>query len=235
MLFFRSTLYFIGTAFMILFVASATMLLFFAPFKWRYFVASKWAKFCIWWLKITLNIRLNVIGKENIPSDACVIISNHQSTLETLAFQTIFPPQTWVFKQELLLIPLFGWAIALLKPVVINRGRKVAAMKRVIIQGSDRLKKGIFVIVFPEGTRQPSGKLGDYQNGGTAIAKKSGYKLIPVFHDSGKCWPKGGFVKKPGTINIIIGRPIEPGSRPATEVTKEIKSWTQNQAQKFAR
>jgi 1-acyl-sn-glycerol-3-phosphate acyltransferase len=107
-------------------------------------------------------------------------------------------------------------------------------MKKVITGGSDRLKNGIFVVVFPEGTRQPYGKLGDYQNGGSAIAKKSNNKLIPVFHDSGKCWPKGSFVKKPGTINIVIGKPIDPNSKSATEISNEIKEWTQNQSNKFS-
>jgi 1-acyl-sn-glycerol-3-phosphate acyltransferase len=234
MLFLRSSLYFLGTMVAISFIASITIILFFLPFSYRYYIASRWAYFCIWWLRITANIELKVIGKENIPDDPCVIISNHQSTLETLAFQTIFPPQTWVFKRELLWLPLFGWAIALLKPVVINRGKKIAAMKKVITGGSDRLKNGIFVVVFPEGTRQPYGKLGDYQNGGSAIAKKSNNKLIPVFHDSGKCWPKGSFVKKPGTINIVIGKPIDPNSKSATQISNEIKEWTQNQSNKFS-
>jgi 1-acyl-sn-glycerol-3-phosphate acyltransferase len=228
MLFFRSTLYFIGSTIAILFIASVTIILFFLPFKARYYVASRWAKFCIWWINITLNIKINVVGKENIPKQACIIISNHQSTLETLVFQTIFPEQTWVFKKELLFIPLFGWAIALLSPVVIDRGRKVAAMKKVIKHGADRLSKGIFLVVFPEGTRQPYGKLGSYQNGGAAIAKKSNNNIIPVFHDSGKCWPKGSFVKKPGIINIVIGKPINPESKTATEITDEIFKWTES-------
>jgi len=234
MLFLRSTVYFLGTAVAIMFIAPATMVMFFMPFRARYYIASRWAHFCIWWLKITVNINLNITGKENIPNNSCVITSNHQSTLETIAFQTIFPPQTWVFKQELLLIPIFGWAIALLKPVVINRGKKVAAMKKSIVQGADRLNKGIFVVVFPEGTRQPYGKLGNYQNGGAAIAKKSNNSLLPVFHDSGKCWPKGVFVKKPGTINIVIGKPIDPSSMSVTEATEQIKDWTQMQAKRLS-
>ncbi len=232
MLFFRSTLYFLGSTIAIFFVALVTIILFFLPFRARYYVASKWAQFCICWINITLNIKINVVGKENIPNEACIIISNHQSTLETLAFQTIFPEQTWVFKKELLMIPLFGWAIALLKPVVIDRGRKVAAMKKVILHGSERLSRGIFLVVFPEGTRQPYGKLGNYQNGGAAIAKKSNNKVIPVFHDSGKCWPKGSFVKKPGTVNIVIGKPIHPESKTATEITDEIFTWTESMSKK---
>ena len=189
--------------------------------------------FCIWWLKISLNITTDVKGSENINSSPSVIISNHQSTWETLAFQTIFPAHTWVLKQELLWLPVFGWSLALLKPIVINRGDKLNAIKKVIKQGSERLSQGISVVVFPEGTRQTYKHLGDYQNGAAAIAKKSGHDIIPVYHNAGKFWPKGSFIKKPGVITVIIGKPISSSFLTSSELTKEVRNWTLEQEKKL--
>jgi len=184
-------------------------------------------------LRVFCNIKLEVIGKENIPKDPCVIISNHQSTWETLGFQQVFPHQTWVLKKELLYIPVFGWGLALLKPIVIDRGEKLKALKKVISQGAERLKEGIYVVIFPEGTRQPYGKLGEYQNGGVAIAKKTNSLLLPVYHNAGKVWPKGSFIKHPGTITVVIGKPITTEKKQASKLTKEIRDWTEKQAEKY--
>ncbi|MDG1869307.1 MAG: lysophospholipid acyltransferase family protein [Candidatus Thioglobus sp.] len=173
MLFLRSLLYFVGSIISIIVITICGLFLVISPYPYRQKFLSQWAIFCIWWLKVTLNITTNIKGKENINSSPCVIISNHQSTWETLAFQTIFPAHTWVLKQELLWLPIFGWSLALLKPIVINRGEKLNAIKKVIKQGADRLSNGISVVVFPEGTRQPYNQLGEYQNGGAAIEKKN--------------------------------------------------------------
>ncbi len=230
MLFIRSLLYFIGSIISLLFIAFCGIFLFFFSYSVRYQIISKWACFCIWWLRITLNIKISIKGKENIPKSASIIVSNHQSTLETLAFQTIFPAQTWVLKKELLWLPIFGWNLALLNPIIIDRGNKLSALKKVITQGCVRLKKGIFVIIFPEGTRQPHDQLGEYQNGAAAMAKKSGHELLPVYHNAGKVWPKGGFLKTPGTVTIIIGSPINPGTKSASELTQEIRDWAEAQS-----
>jgi 1-acyl-sn-glycerol-3-phosphate acyltransferase len=184
-------------------------------------------------VKISLNITTDVKGSENINSSPSVIISNHQSTWETLAIQTIFPAHTWVLKQELLWLPVFGWSLALLKPIVINRGDKLNAIKKVIKQGSERLSQGISVVVFPEGTRQTYKHLGDYQNGAAAIAKKSGHDIIPVYHNAGKFWPKGSFIKKPGVITVVIGKPISSSFLTSSELTKEVRNWTLEQEKKL--
>ena len=138
MLFLRSLIYFLGSILTLSALVAIALVLFFTPFKVRYAILSKWSLFCLWWLRITLNIKLNIVGKENVPDAACVIISNHQSTWETLALQTIFPHQTWVLKQELQWIPIFGWGLSLLKPIIINRGEKLKALKKVIKQGAAR-------------------------------------------------------------------------------------------------
>ena len=233
MLFLRSLLYFVGSIISVITITLCGLFFVFSPYSTRQKFLSQWAIFCIWWLKITLNITTRIIGQENVNKSPCVIISNHQSTWETLAFQTIFPAHTWVLKKELLWLPVFGWSLALLKPIIINRGDKLNAIKKVILQGSDRLNKGISVVVFPEGTRQPYNQLGDYQNGGTAIAKKTGYDIIPVYHNAGKIWPKGSFIKKPGVITIVIGKAISSSSMTSSGITEEIRNWTLEQANKY--
>ena len=233
MLFLRSLLYFVGSIISVITITLCGLFFVFSPYSTRQKFLSQWAIFCIWWLKITLNITTRIIGQENVNKSPCVIISNHQSTWETLAFQTIFPAHTWVLKKELLWLPVFGWSLALLKPIIINRGDKLNAIKKVISQGSDRLKNGISVVVFPEGTRQPYNQLGDYQNGGAAIAKKTGYDIIPVYHNAGKIWPKGGFIKKSGVITIVIGEAISSSSMTSSGITEEIRNWTLDQANKY--
>ena len=233
MLFLRSLLYFIGSIISLIVITLCGLFLIILPYSYRQRFLSNWAIFCIWWLKISLNITTDVKGSENINSSPSVIISNHQSTWETLAFQTIFPAHTWVLKQELLWLPVFGWSLALLKPIVINRGDKLNAIKKVIKQGSERLSQGISVVVFPEGTRQTYKHLGDYQNGAAAIAKKSGHDIIPVYHNAGKFWPKGSFIKKPGVITIVIGKPISSSFLTSSELTKEVRNWTLEQEKKL--
>ena len=140
---------------------------------------------------------------------------------------------TWVLKKELLWLPIFGWSLALLKPIIIDRGDKFQSIKKVIKQGKDRLNNGIFVVIFPEGTRQAWGKLGDYQNGAAAIAKSSGHKIQPVYHNAGKLWPKGSFIKKSGVVTVIIGEPISASNGSAVEITEKIRNWTLEQAKKL--
>ena len=233
MLLLRSLLYFVGSIIILILISFIGLFLVFSSYKIRQKCLSQWAIFCIWWLKITLNIKTKVVGRENVLKSPCIIVSNHQSTWETLAFHTIFPAHTWVLKRELLWLPIFGWSLALLNPIIINRGDKINAIKKVIRQGADRLNKGISIVIYPEGTRQPYKKLGAYQNGGSAIAKKTGYSIVPVFHNAGKLWPKGSFIKKPGEITLVIGKAITQSNLKPSEITEQIREWTLEQEKKF--
>ena len=233
MLLLRSLLYFVGSIISLSLISLCGLIFVFSSYPTRQKFLSQWAIFCIWWLKITLNITTNIIGEENLKKSPYIIISNHQSTWETLAFQTIFPAHTWVLKRELLWLPIFGWSLALLKPIIINRGDKLKAIKKVIKQGADRLDKGISIVIFPEGTRQPYKRIGEYQNGGSAIAKKSGYEIVPVYHNAGNLWPKGGFIKKPGVITVVIGEVISDSNLTSSELTEKIRNWTLEQEKSF--
>ena len=138
-----------------------------------------------------------------------------------------------MLKRELLKIPFFGWGLATLHPILINRSEKIKSIKKIIEQGKDRIKNGIFIVIFPEGTRKPYKKLGRYQNGAAAVAKNAECDIIPIYHNAGKIWTKGQFVKKPGVISVIIGKPISTKDMPTSMITKLIKEWTQEQEVKI--
>ncbi len=232
MLFIRSFLFLLGSEVVLIFVVILAFLTFFLPLKQRYKILALWGKFNTWWLGVTCGVKLKVVGMENIPKTACIIVSNHQSTWETFAFQKIFPQQTWVLKRGLLWIPIFGWGLALLKPIIINRGERLNALKKITKQGVDKIHQGIFVIIFPEGTRQPYGMLGKYQKGGVAIAKAAKVDLLPVYHNAGKYWAKGSFIKYAGIITVTIGKPISVTGKSSTKLAEEINDWTKSQALK---
>ena len=195
------------------------------PFKWRYKVISQWAVLNLWLLEKICGIRYEVEGKENISDEPCVILCKHQSSWETLVLQAVFPRQVWVLKRELLWLPFFGWGLAALKPIAIDRGSGRKALNQVVEQGRDRLSTGAWVVVFPEGTRIPSGKIGRFGLGGARLAVETGYPVIPVAHDAGKFWPKHGFVKYPGVIKLVIGAKIATQHKTAADVNEQVYQW----------
>jgi 1-acyl-sn-glycerol-3-phosphate acyltransferase len=179
-------------------------------------------------LKHICGLDYRVDGLEHLPAGAAVILAKHQSAWETIAFQQIFPPQTGVLKRELLWIPLFGWALALLRPIAIDRGAGRVAIEQVIEQGRERLQSGIWVVVFPEGTRVASGTRRRYGIGGAALAAASGYPVVPVAHNAGFFWPRRGFLKRPGTIRVVIGPVIDPRGKTAEEIRRQAEEWIEN-------
>jgi len=203
------------------------------PVLRRYAILSYWARFILWWLKLTCKIDFEIKGAENIPHDPLVVLSNHQSTWETIALQKILPPQTWVLKRELLRLPIFGWCLAALKPVAIDRSSKIKALQQVLNQGKDRLITGLCVIIFPEGTRVAVGETRRYSIGGAKLAKHAGYPVLPVAHNAGQYWPKKGFVKRAGTIYISIGQPIDTADKTAQEITQIVETWTRSELAAF--
>jgi 1-acyl-sn-glycerol-3-phosphate acyltransferase len=179
------------------------------PFKIRHRItAGLWGNIVMKWLAISCNTRYEVIGRENIPATPCVVLCKHQSGWETAFLQTLLTPQTTVLKKELFWIPFFGWALALSNPIGINRGKARAALKQLIDQGTERLKQGIWVLLFPEGTRVDAGKQKPYQKGGAMLAAHSGFDILPIAHNAGLFWPAHRFIKYPGVIKVVIGKPI---------------------------
>ena len=198
------------------------------PFKWRYAVVSQWAKSNIWLLAKICDVHLEVEGKENIGEEPAIIICKHQSAWETLALQTVFPPQVWVLKRELFWIPFFGWGLASLKPIAINRKAGRKALSQVIEQGLDRLSSGAWVVIFPEGTRIARGFIGRFGIGGARLAVETGYPVIPVAHNAAKAWPKHGFVKYPGVIKMVIGKKVASKGMAAGDLNQQLFDWMED-------
>lgn len=195
----------------------------------RYRIISGWARSMLWWLRITCNIRYRVIGAEHIPTTPSIILSKHQSAWETLAFQQIFPPQVWVMKRELLWVPLFGWGLAMTSPIAINRSAGREALKQMVAQGKDRLKKGFCVVIFPEGTRITPGQRGKYHIGGAWLAAHTHTPVIPVAHNAGEFWGKNSFIKRPGVITVSIGPPISPTGLKADQLNAQVEHWIEQE------
>ena len=191
---------------------------------------SLWPRFTNWFLNLTCGIKVNVIGKENLPSGPCVIVSNHQGQWETFSMQYLFHPLCTLLKRELLFIPLWGWAMKMLHPIGINRDKPKQAILQTLEEGSERLKRGMFVLLFPEGTRVKAGRVGKYARSGFELAKRNNVKVLPLCHNSGDCWPAHKFIKKSGTINLHIGEPFYvEDSKESAEV---VRQWVEKKLNK---
>lgn len=228
-LYLGSTVLFALTCLLVLVFAPLVLISAILPFSFRYFLAKTWAKSVIKLAEGLCGIRFQVDGLEHLQmGTAAVVLSNHQSAWETIAFRCFLPMQTALFKKSLLYIPLWGWAMMALKPIAIDRSSKQAALRKLIKQGTEALQEGLWIIVFPEGTRCPIGKTGEFNAGGAMLAQKSGYPVIPIAHDAGKCWPRYSFLKFPGTIRVKIGPPIATKGRKASDINQEAEQWIVN-------
>jgi 1-acyl-sn-glycerol-3-phosphate acyltransferase len=199
------------------------------PRMMRYRVISGWSRLVVRLAKLILGIDWRVEGQENLPSRPAVILAKHQSAWETMAFQLIFPPQVLVLKRELLWIPFFGWGLALMSPIAIDRSRGMAALREIARRGRERLAQGFWVVVFPEGTRVSPGSTREYHPGGAWLACASGAPVVPVAHNAGLFWPRNAFIKRPGTVTVRIGPPIDAANRDAKTVNELAKTWIEEQ------
>jgi 1-acyl-sn-glycerol-3-phosphate acyltransferase len=200
----------------------------------RYRIISGWAAMMLFWLRVTCGTRYRVIGAENIPTMPTIILSKHQSAWETMAFQSIFPPQVWVLKRELLRVPFFGWGLAMTSPVAIDRSAGREALKQLVEQGKDRLKQGFWVVIFPEGTRIKPGERGKYNIGGAWLATHTGTSVLPVAHNAGEFWAKGSFLKRPGIITVSIGQPIDPNGLKTGDLNQQVEDWIEAEMQRIS-
>lgn len=232
--------YFYSLAFVCsMFISSVYLSLvgtFLLPFSFtiRYRFINFYSVINLWVLNNLCKIDYRVEGKENIPDEACIIFSKHQSALETMMVQRIFPPLTFVVKQELLWLPFFGWGLRAIDPIAINRKAGRKAISQIIEQGIDRLKQGIWIVIFPEGTRSKPGTRLPYKKGGAILATKSEHKVIPVAHTAGEYWPKGFFSRQTGTIVMSIGPAIETKGRKTEDVMHEAECWIETKMKELS-
>jgi len=204
------------------------------PYQWIIRFARIYPTINLFALQHICGIRYEVNGRENIPAQTSIIFSKHQSTWETLALQIIFPPMAFVIKRELLWVPFFGWGLAAMRPVAINRSSGHAAIKQMVTKGTERLKQGIWVSIFPEGTRVAPDSKGRYRIGGAILAAKSAYSVVPVAHNAGEFWPRGQFIKRPGTIQVVIGPQIPSNNRKPEDILADAENWIESTMEKIS-
>lgn len=224
-LYIRSFLFWIGFIFTTVFFGSLIVILFFTPSSFRLKIARLWSLCNTFLLKVFCGIDYKVTGLENLNHKTAIILSKHQSTWETISLHSILPLVRWVFKRELMFIPVFGWALALTDPIALNRGAGRAAINQLVTKGTKKLNDGKWIIMFPEGTRTAPGKTHKYKIGGALLAESSGYPVIPIAHNAGEFWPRHSFIKWPGTISVVIGPAIETKGRSANEINDEVFNW----------
>lgn len=222
---FRTGLFYAGFVGFTVSASIITCLLFFLPFRLLQRIATTGNYLVMQWLRLTCNIKIVVTGKENIPSGACVVLSNHQSTWEAFYMQWFFQPASFILKRELLWIPFFGWALFLMQPIAIKRSRPSSAIRYVLKQGTKRLQAGNRIVIYPEGTRITNGILGEFKTSGAALAKQALVPVLPVSHNSGEHWQRSSFLKSPGTIHLQIGPAIDSETYSAREITESAREW----------
>jgi len=199
------------------------------PRRARYRVISGWSRLVVRLARAICGIRWTVEGREHLPAKPAVILAKHQSAWETLAFQEIFPPQVLVLKKELLWIPFFGWGLALMSPIAIDRANGRAALRDIARRGRERLAQGFWVVIFPEGTRVRVGETRPYQQGGAWLAAQCGVPVVPVAHNAGRLWPRNAFLKRPGNVTVRIGPPIPTAGRDAKQISADAEAWIEGE------
>lgn len=216
------------TVFTVIFV-SVLLLFFWLPAWHRHLFSRPWAAVAMFMTRHVLGIKDEVVGKENIPEGACIVLCKHQSAWETLALQRIFLGSVFVLKKELNWIPFFGWGLALNPMIAIDRAAGKDALNQVVEQGRQRLAAGHRVVVFPEGTRVAPGHKRRYKAGGAFLAVQSGYPVVPVALNSGEVWGKNALFKKPGLVTVHIGPAIDPKGLTAEQVNEKVEAWIEGE------
>jgi 1-acyl-sn-glycerol-3-phosphate acyltransferase len=202
-----------------------------------YWKAARWLRWQTEALRVVCGVQYRVSGMENLPqgkTSPAILLVKHQSTLETFLIPTIMPhPLAYVFKRELIFIPFFGWAIGRMDMIHIDRSQRAQAFNKVVEQGKRLLAQGVWVIMFPEGTRIPRGQAGTYKSGGTRLAVATGAPVIPIAVSSGRCWPRKSFIKHPGIVDVSIGRPIPSQGRQPEELMREVETWIEGEMRRL--
>ncbi len=225
-LFIRSLIFSIFLIVGIIFYSVICLIAFIFPLRIRYLIIKSWTLAVIWVLKVVCRITYTLEGLENIPTDRNgILMSKHQSAWETFFLPGFFNEIAIIVKRELLWIPFFGWGLASIEPIAINRSNKARAMDQIITKGKECLDNGRWILVFPEGTRIPVGHVGHYRLGGARLAVATEYPIIPVAHNAGHFWPRRKFIKNPGNVHVVFGPLIETKNRAADEVLAEVKNW----------
>ena len=223
----RSSLFYVGYGAWSAFWSSLSVLVGWAlPLRARYrFIIGGWTWGALVCLTRFCGIRWRVVGRDHVPATPCIFLVKHQSNWETLWMQTLVSPQATLIKRSLVRIPLWGWAFALTKPIAIDRSDPRNSLRQLITQGKDRLARGMYVTLFPEGTRVDPGTTGKFHRGGAALAAATGVPVVVVAHNAGHCWPARRFTKYPGTIDVEISPPFKTERKKSSEINEMCERW----------
>jgi 1-acyl-sn-glycerol-3-phosphate acyltransferase len=202
--------------------------------RWRHRLAMPWVRLAIWLVKHVLGIPYRLLGAENIPPQAAIVFSKHQSAWETLVLQEVFKDAVFVWKKEIKKLPFFGWALALTPMIPIDRGAGKEAIRHLVEIGSTRLKEGYTVIIFPEGTRAPPGGQHRYKGGGAFLAVATGVPVVPVALNSGEFWGKNALFKKSGTVTVSVGPAIASTGLSASEILSQAEAWIEAEMRRIS-
>jgi 1-acyl-sn-glycerol-3-phosphate acyltransferase len=233
-LYIRSSIYWLLMVLSGAIIGFLTVFTFPFPVDRRYRFARSWAVLNLWLLRHICNLTYTVEGRENIINQGVVVLCKHQSTWDTMILQVILPPVRWVLKRELLRVPLFGWGLAMMKPIAIDRSAGRKAVAQLVEQGGPMLADGYWVIVFPEGTRTHPGQKKRYKQGGSILAVETGHPVVPIAHNAGEFWPRHSFLKWPGTITLRIGPMIDTSGKTAEQVTGLAHDWIEAQMREIS-
>lgn len=204
------------------------------PFILRYNISKAWCSLVLWMAKVFCGLRYEVEGLEHInPQQAAIVLSNHQSAWETLALRRILPTQSVLLKRSLLLFPIWGWALGVVKSIAIDRNNQRAALRILLDKGAVYLNQGLWIVIFPEGTRTAAGEVKKFSAGGAMLAQKTGFPVIPVAHNAGVFWPRYSFLKYPGVIKVKIGPAISSKRRKAADINAEAEAWITQAIKEF--
>lgn len=202
----------------------------FRPAAW---LARLYGRIMLEWARIACGIRYEVQGWEHVPDFPVILMAKHQSAWETIFMDARFPPQCWIVKHELLWLPFVGWGLMALRCIAIDRSSGKSAREQIVEQGARRLAQGIWVSIFPEGTRVAPGQRGRYGLGGALLAARTGVPILPLAHNAGEVWPRYAFRKRPGVVTVVIGPLIRTEGRDAVAINGEVEAWIEGQMQRI--
>jgi len=221
----RSTLFWVAFMLGMVLIAPILSLLIWSPLSWRIAFIRLWINWSLITLRFFCGLGFRVEGRENIPDHGFIVMSKHSSTWETIALQKFFDPMVWVVKRELTRIPFFGWGLIAMNAIALDRGTGRQAIKQLIVESRKRMDEGRILMLFPEGTRVLPGEKKPFKIGGAIVSEKTGYAVLPVAHNAGEFWPRHSWIKWPGTITVVFGKPIYPEGKKSENIIAEVEQW----------
>ena len=181
------------------------------PRSWLYHLGRFWVRGIMAALGFFCGLRYEIRGREHLPQGAFLVAAKHQSAWDTLIFSLLLWDHSFVLKQELTWIPVFGLYLIRAGLVPVDRKGGSKALRKMVAKAKEAVAEGRPIVIFPEGTRVAPGQHRPYQPGVAALYSQLGVSVVPVALNSGLFWGRRRFAKQPGTIVLEFLPRIEPG------------------------